>query len=223
MVSVLLQFGILYRNLIEAKSCASVCTCAALSHVSSRDCCSLLIEVRRRTPSSHHIGRLGTYPTQSAAIIVSCSCASREGLESARAKLVRLPNLDLLQKHPCSVCPALRHSHPIPSIYTVPDIHSGRISCGPYLFLYSCPHLLSLLYPYSPHLSLSCPDTSVAKMGINNPLPASMACKSTVPDNPRSRRSCKLWSSPGAGHPGPGTTGCYLAGNKTTDQRKQIG
>lgn len=64
----------------------------------------------------HLFGKLGRYVPhtvcESAATIVSCSCASREGLGRARAKLSDCPTLGPSPKHPCS-CAAL--TPPFPS------------------------------------------------------------------------------------------------------------
>lgn len=227
MVSVLLHFGIMYRNLIEPKSCTSVCTCAAWSHVSGRDCCRLLVEISEGN-SINHIGRLGTYPTQSAAIIVSCSCASREALERARAKLARLPNLDLSPKHPCSVCPALRHSHPNPSLPPRPFTQSRTYIAAVSLAIHT---YFSLPAFTSPSSSVPALHTSRRPARI----PASQRWVSTThsrrpwrvsPPCPTTPALVALPScrppSPSAGHPGLGTTGCYLARNKTMDQRNRL-
>lgn len=124
-----------------------------------RNCCRLFGE------EVHLFGKLGRYVPhtvcESAATIVSCSCASREGLGRARAKLSDCPTLvDLLQNIPALALHSLRHSHPIPttiSIYTVPDIHSGRISFAIHNFSVSLSSCLHLPLPHSIPTSLHTP------------------------------------------------------------------
>lgn len=195
----------------------------------------LLIEVRRTTPPSismAHMHREGYVPHTVHSLRPPSSAAAAplgKPWTAPEPSLKRLPNLrcllDLLQKHPCHVWAVLRHSHPNSTYpyHCLPFTQSRTyiaavFLCDPYFSL-------SLLLPFTPippsvlslqYLLPSCLDTSIAKMGINNPLPSSMACKSNLSDIPRTRVALPSQPQPSsAGHPGLGTTGCYAARNKT--------